>query len=279
MRVILDGAQVSDSEASVSVFDWGLQRGFGVFEVIRSYGGRPFRVAQHLDRLERSAAALAIDLPTRSDLESWVADCAAAGDDCHVRVVITGGGRDPLVPAASRSIVLWEPLHDLPDRLALLPMQAPWHPATEVGGFPGVKWTSYAPNMASTDKAQRAGFDDALLLTEESIVLEGPTFTIAWMSRGRLETPTLELGIMASVTRDVLLEAAAGLGVAVKQGFFPLERVLEADEVFALSTLKEVTAIGRIGEHEVAAGGFGEALSAAFRAIVASETGDRNPVS
>ncbi len=273
MRVIIDGTATSEADAAVSVFDWGLLRGFGVFEVVRSYAGTPFRLEQHLDRLERSAAALTIPLPERSDLASWVAACAEAGGDCQVRIVITGGGRDPLAEALPRSIVLWEPLIEYPDRLSVLPMQALWHPGTDAGTFAGVKWTSYAPNMASTDRAQRAGFDDALLLTADGMVLEGPTFTIAWAAEGRLETPTLEMGILASVTRDVLIEAAGRLGVTVKRGRFPLTRVLKADEVFGLSTLKEVSPIGRIGEQEMGIGAFGEKLAAEFHAIVAAETG------
>lgn len=273
MRVIIDGTPVPDDEAVISVYDWGVLRGFGVFEVIRSYEGRAFRATHHLDRLERSAAAIAIDLPDRGELESWITDCAKAGGDCQVRVVVTGGGRDQLASAASRTIVLWEPSPVVPDRLSVLPMKALWHPATDTGSFSGVKWTSYAPNMASTDKAQRAGFHDALLLTAESVVLEGPTFTVAWISEGRLETPTLELGILTSITRDVLLESARRLDVEVKQGFFPLERLLGADEAFGLSTTKEVTPIERVGEHAIPVGLFGKSLVEEFASIVVTETG------
>ena len=273
MMVIIDGTPVPGDEAAISVYDWGLLRGYGVFEVIRVYDGRTFRARQHLDRLERSAAALAIDLPDRDELESWIADCAEAGGNCDVRIVVTGGSRDQHTTAPSRTIVLSEPTPASPERIAVLPMKALWHPGTDAGGFAGVKWTSYAPNMASTDKAQLAGFDDALLLTSESIVLEGPTFTVAWISDGRLETPTLELGILASVTRDVLVESAHRLDVEVKQGFFPLERLLGADEALALSTVKQVTPIEKVGEHAVPVGEIGSALANEFRSIVEVETG------
>ncbi len=272
MKVIIDGTVVPDDEAVISVHDWGVLRGFGVFEVIRSYEGNAFRIASHLDRLERSAAAMAIELPERGKLESWIVDCAEAGGSCQVRVVVTGGSRDSGASAPSRTIVLAEPTATVPDRLSVLSMKALWHPATDTGSFSGIKWTSYAPNMASTDKAQRAGFDDALLLTADSVVLEGPTFTVAWMSEGRLETPTLELGILASVTRDVLLESANRLDVEVKQGFFPLDRLLGADEVFGLSTVKEVTPIERVGEHEIPIGPFGKTFGEQFRSIVVAET-------
>ncbi len=272
MKVLIDGTAVPDDEAVISVYDWAVTRGYGVFEVIRSYGGRAFRVADHLDRLEHSAAALAIELPDRDNIEAWVTDCAGDGGSCLVRVLITGGSRNPLVPAPSRTIVLSESTPSVSDRVSVLPMKALWHPATDRGSFSGVKWTSYAPNMASTDKAQRAGFQDALLLTADSVVLEGPTYSVAWISEGRLETPTLELGILASITRQVLLESAYRLNIEVKQGFFPLDRLLNADEIFGLSTAKEVTPIERVGDHEIPVGPLVGKFAKQFRSIVAAET-------
>jgi branched-chain amino acid aminotransferase len=271
MRVLIDGQPVTGFDASISVFDWAVLRGFAVFEVVRAYGGTPFRLEAHLDRLERSAAALWIELPERSDLASWVRQCASSGGECQVRVVITGGGRDATEPATTRAIVMWEPLPVVPDRLSVLPMRAPWHPGTDIGGFAGVKWTSYAPNMASTDRARRAGFDDALLISMDGLVLEGPTFTVAWVVGGRVETPSLELGILRSITRDVLMESASRLGITVVESSFPMERMLAADEVLGLSTTKQVTPIHRIGDQDVPVGEIGVALAAEFGAIVAAE--------
>ncbi|MCU0281907.1 MAG: aminotransferase class IV [Acidimicrobiia bacterium] len=274
MRVLIDGLEVPEAEAGISIFDWGLQRGFGCFEVVRSYHGVPFRVAAHLDRLAGSAAALSIEVPARAALEEWVRAVARAGGDCQVRVLLTGGGRDPLVTAAGRAIVLWEPLAPSPDSLRLLPMEAPWHPATDRSPFYAVKWLSYAANMASADLARRRGFDDALLLTPEGLVLEGPTFSVAWVAGGHLETPALGLGILPSITRSVLLgEAAPRLGLAVVEGIFPLSRLLEADEALALSTVKEVTPLAAVGEHPIPQGEVTGRLGQAFRDIVAAETG------
>lgn len=275
MRALVDGEPFEGPDAVVSVFDWAVIRGYGVFEVIRSYDGVPFRLAAHLDRLERSAAALWIEPPERVRLVEWVRRCAEVGGDCQVRIVLTGGGRDALTEAPPRAIVTWEPLADLPDVLSILPMRAPWHPATTESGFPGVKWTSYAPNMASTDMARRAGFDDALLLRPDSIVLEGPTFTIAWVADGRVETPSLELGILHSITRDVLREAAQQLGYDVLGGVFPLERLLLADEVLALSTTKQISPVSRVGEHDIPVGDIGRSLASTFASIVAAEAGRR----
>ena len=273
MRVIIDGVETADEDAVVPVFDWGLQRGFGAFEVIRSYAGRLFREAGHLDRLERSLTALHIGLPPRDSLERWVRRAAGEGGDCAVRVIVTGGGRDVLFPTPSHTIVIWEPLPSVPGRLRLTPVTASWHPGTAAATFHGIKWLSYAPNMAATDAARRDGFDDALLLTTAGDVLEGPTFTVAWAVDGVVETPGMEMGILASITREVLLEASARLGLEVRQGRYPLARLLEADEVMALSTTKEVTPVAVVGEREMGSGPIAGRLAEAHRAIVAGDLG------
>ncbi len=273
MRVFIDGAPVGDSEAVVSVFDWGLQRGFGCFEVIRSYHGRPFRAEAHLDRLERSAAALAMQRPDRSMIADSVERAATAGGDCQVRVILTAGGRDPLADAPPRSVVMWELLPEVPVPLRVMSMAAPWHPGRSDGPLAAVKWLSYAPNMASSDAARRAGYDDALLMCDEGWVIEGPTFGVAWMTGGTLETPGLDLGILPSITRAATIEAAATLGIPVAEGAFGLDRVLAADEVLALSTTRQVTPIGEIDGREVPQGPVGPALLEAFLDLVAAEIG------
>lgn len=273
MRVIIDGVELSGTDARVSVLDWGLQRGFGAFEVIRSYGGALFRAGGHLDRLTRSLEALHIPVPDRNELEWWTARAAELGGDGAVRVIVTGGGRDPLEHVPSSTVVIWEPLAEVPDRLRLEPMTASWHPGTDRAAFHGIKWLSYAPNMAAADAARRNGFDDALLLTAAGDVLEGPTFTVAWVRGGAVETPGMEMGILASITREVLFESCARLGLPVAEGRYPLARMLGADEAMALSTTKEVTPIASVGDTALADGPVAGRLAAAHRQIVAEEIG------
>lgn len=273
MRVIINGVPVTDDEASVSVFDWTLMRGFGVFEVIRLYGSVPFRLDAHFDRLERSAADLGVVMPGREELTDWVGELAADHRDGCVRLILTGGGRDESVAAPPRTILMWEPNPAVPASLRLIPISAPWHPGTDSGGFPGVKWTSYAPNMAATDKAHRAGFDEALLIDQEGVVLEGPTFTVAWVHDGRIETPSLDLGILHSITREVVLECAERLGLAASEGHYPLDRLLQADEAFALSTMKQVVPIEHVGEARIPLGSVTRKIAECFGEVVREETG------
>ena len=128
-----------------------------------------------------------------------------------------------------------------------VPVKAPWHAAGEDWELAGAKVLSYAPNLSASRRALAEGYDDALLTTTEGVILEGPTFSVAWVVGGVLETPGLELGILDSITRRVMLEIAADLGVDVAQGTWPLDRLLEAEEVLALSTAREIQPVSIVG--------------------------------
>jgi branched-subunit amino acid aminotransferase/4-amino-4-deoxychorismate lyase len=268
MRVLIDGIPFGQNEASISIFDHGLLRGDGCFEALRSYGGRPFALNEHLDRLQRSAELLGIELPPRSWLESWIGEIATEGGDCTVRIVVTRGGVEQPVP--SRVIVLSEAIPPVPDELAVLPLSAPWHSDGGVSELTGAKTLSYAQNMAAGRAARAAGFDDALLIGSSGSVLEGPTFCVAWVIDSVLETPALDLGILASITRQTTLREAGHIGVEVREGHYDLERVRQADEVMAFSTVKEVRPIAAVGDAEFVRGPITTALAGRYRNLVAS---------
>ncbi len=270
MRTIIDGELVADTDAWIPAFDWGVIRGFGCFEVLRVYGGVPFRLDQHLDRFWNSASMLGLEPPPRADLAAWVA--RLAGGDCLIRFYMTGGSRDPDFPTPPRTVVVREAIPALPAHLRVEPRRAPWHPSGATTELAGAKTLSYANNMAASAAAQAAGYDDALLLTTGGTVLEGPTFCIGWFTAGTLYTPSLELGILASITRGAALEGAAKLGLPIAEGEYPFEAVVTADEVFALSTVKEVRGIVAVGDHSFLPGPLTGELGAAFDAIVAAET-------
>lgn len=241
MTALIDGIR----QGAISVFDEGLLRGDGCFEAIRSYAGSPFAFTPHYERLTRSSAALEIPCPPEPQLRTWVEDAAREGGDCIVRIILTRGstGRSP-----SRCIVIWQPLAPAAAELRLLPVAAPWHPGGQDWELTGVKTISYAPNMAASRLARNGGFDDALLMSREGLVLEGPTFAVAWSRNGVIETPSLDLGILDSVTSRLVLRAAAADGQRVVSGRFFLSEMAEAKEVVAMSTVKEVTAVATVGD-------------------------------
>lgn len=270
--VLMDGKQVDPAHASISVFDIALLRGFGCFESLRSYGGVAFRQRQHLDRLDRSAAALGLGLPARNDMNSWVSDRAAVGD-CTVRVVATGGTDEKATGEGSRFIVFAEPMPHIDEAVSLLPVEAPWHPDGATSELTGAKTLSYGPNVAARMHAKAEGYGDALLIGRSGTVLEGPTNTVAWITDGVFETPELELGILASVTRQAVLEVAVQIGLPVREGRFPLERMEAADEVVALSTLREVQPVVRVGNITKDVGAITRQLITGLRELIAGETG------
>jgi branched-subunit amino acid aminotransferase/4-amino-4-deoxychorismate lyase len=270
MRVLIDGIPAEPSEASISVFDWGLQRGEGLFEVVRSIDGRVFALDAHLDRLEAGAARLELDLPPRSDMAGWIKAVAADGGNCMVRLVMTRGGVLADIDAPGRCIVAWEPLPEEVDGFRILPVAAPWHSAGVDWDLTGVKVISYAPNMSATRRARREGFHDAVLISRDGWVLEGPTWSIAWFVDGVLETPAMDLGILASVTRAEVLKTAADIGLMVVEGRWTLDRLDVASEVVALSTLKDVAPVIAVGSREFSPGEETRKLAEAFAARVAA---------
>lgn len=234
-----------------------------------SYGGEPFAVDEHLERLGKSAAALQIAMPAREDLEEWVRQIAAETGDGAVRIVLTRGASIPGLEDGPRTIVFGHDWPPLTEPGTLLPVVAPWHAAGVDWDLAGAKVTSYAPNLAASRRAKASGFDDALLTTVDEVVLEGPTFSVAWVVDGVVETPSLDLGILDSITRRVALEDARGDGIVVVEGRWSLDRLASASEVFAMSTIREVQPIRRVGELEWSAG----AVSARLRELFQEHLG------
>lgn len=269
---VIDGEPVAPELASISPFDMGLLRGYGCFEAVRAYHGRPFRLEEHLRRLERSAAMLGIPLPDITAISSWVVGRAEQGGDCIVRIYVTGGSEAFAPGTQSRVVVFAEPIGPAA-AVRIQPLPAPWHADGARSELTGAKTFSYAPNMAATLAARANGYDDALLVGRSGHVLEGPTYSVAWVNGGRIETPELDLGILESITRTVVLDLAADLGLPAVEGRFALDRLVAADEVFVMSTPKEVTAVTEVGSDRFAPGAVTARLHKLFGEVVAAELG------
>lgn len=261
MIALVDGERVEH----IGVADSTVIRGDGVFEAVRSYGGRLFALTEHLDRLGRSASVMRIGLPGDDRIGGWARSLAAEGGDGIVRIVVSRGDAVPGRSGERRILVMHHPLPFTPTTIRLVPAGAPWHPAGRDWSLAGVKTTSYAPNAAASRAARAEGFDDAVLMADDGAVLEGPTFCVAWMADGTLHTPGLDLGILASITRAHVLELAAEEGIDVSEGRFPLDHLLAADEVMAMSTVKEVVPVVSVGAGQFRPGPVAERLHSAFR--------------
>ena len=225
----VDGRVTPTAEAMVPLKDDGLYRGDGAFEVIRLYGGKPFALVDHLDRLGRSAAAIELKFD-RPALEREIkALLEEAGDlDGQLRLIVTRGGRRI---AATEPI----PAHGQTLRLATVTY-------TPTVILNGVKSLSYAANMQASRIAKGRGADEAVLVRPEGTVLEPPTSAVFWVSaEGELRTPALSDGVLESITRDRLVKA-----LEVAEGTWQVDDLRSASEAFLASTTREVQAVSEI---------------------------------
>ena len=220
--------------------DEALLRGRAAFETLRVYGGRPFRIREHLARMEGSAGRLGVSWPGGFEELAGQALAAAGEPEAVLRLYLTpgreGAGRPVTLALVS---ALPAGLEERRSRgIALISLlgvraEAPWL-------LGGVKSTSYAVNMAAEAEARNRGADDAVFVRDDGIVLEGPVTNVWWRNGRTLSTPSLDLGILAGVTRGALVEAATKLGYEIDEGRFTLDRLLAAEEVFTSSSVREV---------------------------------------
>jgi branched-chain amino acid aminotransferase len=225
----VDGSITPTAEATIGLKDDGLYRGDGAFEVIRLYGGKPFALVDHLDRLQRSAGAIELEFD-RAALEAEIeALLGEAGEvDGQLRLIVTRGGR---------RIAATEPI---PEHLEALSLATVTYSPTVI--LDGVKSLSYAANMQATRIAKGKGADEAVLIRPNGTVLEPPTSSVFWVSaEGELRTPALEDGVLESITRDRMIKA-----LHVEVGSWQLDDLRGASEAFLASTTREIQAVSSV---------------------------------
>jgi branched-subunit amino acid aminotransferase/4-amino-4-deoxychorismate lyase len=258
---------VNPDEPVLAAHDEGFLRGQAAFETLRVYAGSPFRLAQHLARIERSADSLGLPAPDVDELTRLAALALerSGARDAVLRLYWTpgpaGDGR-PVGLALVSEIPAWiEDARARGQRLVALlyPRRStPWLLA-------GTKSTSYAVHLAAEAEAQRRGGDDAVFVDADGIVLEGPVTNIWWRHGRTLETPSLDLGILAGETRAALLELAPELGFEVSEGAYELDRLLGADEAFTSSSVREVLPVVSVDGRSLGRGPAANELQAALR--------------
>jgi 4-amino-4-deoxychorismate lyase len=257
---VLGRGLVDPALPSLRADDEAVLRGRAAFETLRVYAGRPFRLAAHLERLTASATVLELAPPDTDGLAGLVsATLGHLGDvDAVMRLVWTPGpdGGPPsgfvLVTALPAG---FDAMRERGIALASLQLAtgaavrqaSPWLLA-------GVKSTSYAVNMAAQAEARRRGADDAMFLSLDGTALECPTSNVWFAAGGVLHTPSLDLGILAGVTRETLLAAAGRAGIPVEEGAYARQRLTAADEVFTSSSVREVMPVVRLDDDVVGDG-------------------------
>ncbi len=251
--IYLDGKLVPRNEAKISIFDHGLLYGDGVFEGIRAYGGRIFRLEQHLDRLERSGRAIMLEMPLSREemVEAHVQACRANEiHDGYMRTVITRGEGDlgldprkctkPSIFIIAASIQLYPPeLYET--GLALI--TASTRRSSPSSLDPGIKSLNYLNNILAKIETNLAGVAEGIMLTEDGMVSECTGDNIFICKDGGLITPPLEAGILDGITRRAVLECAEAEGIESREIMFPITEVHTADECFLTGTAAEIVPV------------------------------------
>jgi branched-chain amino acid aminotransferase len=246
VKVWIDGKVVESSEARIPVTDHGLLYGDGIFEGIRVYGRRAFRLDLHLARLATSARLIGLALPGGIEAmrEIVLATARAFGaEESYVRLIVTRGegalGVDPSSCPRPRVLCLVDavrlfPAEKLEQGLELATATVRRPPADVLD--PGVKSLNYLNNVLAKLDAKRAGADDALILNLAGAVAEASVANVFVAKDGELSTPPPSDGALAGITRRSVLELAAELGIPARERTLGRVDLLGADEVFLTGT-------------------------------------------
>ena len=272
----VDDRLVDSAVATVSVLDHGLTVGDGVFETLVVNAGTPFALTRHLTRLAQSAAALGLIAPDPDRVRQAVAAVVAAGGDLgsrsRLRITVTGGpgpagsDRGEALPTL---IVTLTSLAACPASTAV--STVPWT-RNENAPTAGAKSTSYADNVVALAYAKARGATEAIFANTADDLCEGTGSNVFVVVGGETLTPPLTSGCLAGVTRGLVLEWLEGV-VPIREATLPYDILKTADEVFLTSTGRNVLAVTRIDERELASGPITAKIAANYssRAAVVSD--------
>jgi branched-chain amino acid aminotransferase len=250
--VILDGRRCEPGQERISVFDRGFLYGDAVFETLRTYGGRLFRLEAHLARLREGAARVFIDVPWPDALLQEEAEQAVAVGgfaESYLRVMVTRGeagfGLAPDPSAIPRRLMLVRELAPPSVTFYATGARAVSYRAvryTEAADL-GVKISNYLIAVLAQRKAQQDNAQEALIVGPDGLVREGASSNLFWVERGQLFTPAAEGGVLAGITRAEVLRCAAESGLAVNLANASPGSLVCTDGVFVTSTLRELLPI------------------------------------
>jgi branched-chain amino acid aminotransferase len=275
----VDGRWTPAAGAKVSVLDHGLLYGDGVFEGIRVYGGRPFLLEEHLDRLAASARAIVLELPAgRAEVAALCREAAerAGLDDGYLRLIVTRGvgalGVSPHTCARASLIVIAAPLTLYPPeryREGVRLVTSSLRRSASDALPPQVKSLNYLTSVLASIEARRQGADEAVLLNAQGLIAECTADNLFLVSRGRVLTPAVANGALAGITRALVVQLLDEQGIECVEAPLTPADAWTADELFLTGTGAEIVPVCEIdGRALPAARPVTESVRAAFAAYV-----------
>lgn len=249
-QIYINGKLFDKADARISVYDHGLLYGDGVFEGLRVYAGKVFRLQQHVDRLYESARSIFLEIPLSREemcraIEATVK--ANAKRDGYIRALVTRGagslGLDPRKTSDPQVIIIVDDITLYPPELYEHGMEIVT--AATIRNHPNavnprIKSLNYLNNILAKIEAVRAGCHEALMLNHKGEVAECTGDNLFLVTRGVVRTPSLDAGILEGVTRNAVLEVARDAGVPIREEAVTRHDVFTADECFLTGTAAEV---------------------------------------
>lgn len=280
MKVYVDGKYYGERDAKISVFDHGLLYGDGIFEGIRAYHGRVFKLKEHIDRLFYSAKALLLDIPLSHQqmMKAVVETCRQNKiRDGYIRLVVTRGAgtlglnpnrcKNPSVIIIADKIQLYPPeLYKRGMDIVTVPTTRNLHSALN----PAIKSLNYLNNILAKIEANNSGCEEAIMLNAEGFVSECTGDNLFIVKERNLQTPPLSAGALYGITRKVVMEMAVESGLQVSEPNLTRYDLFNADECFLTGTGAEIVAVVKIDGRVIGTGKPGpvtEKLIAQYRAL------------
>jgi branched-chain amino acid aminotransferase len=263
-KIYLNGEFVSREEAKISVYDHGFLYGDGVFEGLRTYNGRIFKLEEHIDRLYKSAKYICLDIPlTKEKLIDAVIKTARINRyrDCYIRIVVTRGegdlGLDPEKCKTPTTLIIVDKITLYPEEFyqkGLEIITVPTQRNTSHNLEPRVKSLNYLNNILAKIEAKNAGFKEAILLNREGFVTECTGDNIFIIENRILKTSPTYMGILDGITRKTVIEIAGKLSIEVKEEILLRYDLFNADECFLTGTAAEIIPIVKIDGRIIGSG-------------------------
>ena len=256
MKIYVDGRYQSERDAKVSVFDHGLLYGDGVFEGIRAYNGRVFKLKEHIDRLFYSAKAILLTIPMspRAVMEAVLETCRRNKvRDGYIRLVVTRGvgtlGLNPnrckrpsVIIIAGKIQLYPEEFYEKGLEIITVPTTRNLHSALN----PAIKSLNYLNNILAKIEANNAGCEEAIMLNAEGFVAECTGDNLFVVKNGQLSTPPLSAGALYGITRGVVIELAREEGLPVSEPDLTRYDVFNAEECFLTGTGAELIPVVKV---------------------------------
>ncbi|MEI6356471.1 MAG: branched-chain-amino-acid transaminase [Verrucomicrobiota bacterium] len=278
MKIYIDGQFYSEADAKISVFDHGLLYGDGVFEGIRMYHNRVFKLREHIERLFWSAKALLLEIPMTPQelIDATVETCRQNGlRDGYIRLLVTRGkgtlGLDPRRCPKASVIIIASTIQLYPEKyyqegLTIVTVPTTRNLVNSVN--PAIKSLNYLNNILARIEANNAGVEEAIMLNSDGFVAECTGDNVFIVQKGKLFTPPLSAGALYGITRNTVLDAARELGIPAAEPQLTRYDVYIADEMFLTGTAAEMVPVVKVDGRVIGDGKPGPVtakLLAAFR--------------